>query len=44
VERVEVPTFVVEKGGTLYDFFANEFEIFTDRDSPRWRKIYPPIN
>jgi hypothetical protein len=44
VKRVEVPTFVVEKGGTLYDFFRNEFETFTDRDSPRGRKIYPPIN
>lgn len=42
LERAEVPTFIVEKGGTLYDFFKEEFEIFTGRNSPRGKKIYPP--
>jgi hypothetical protein len=41
LERVEVPTFVIEKGGTLYDFFRDEFESFTDGASPRGRKVYP---
>ena len=42
LERVEVPTFMVEKGATLYDFFRDEFEIFTNKNCPRGRKVYPP--
>jgi hypothetical protein len=42
LERAEVPTFIIEKGGTLYDFFNDEFEVFTNKSSPRGKKVYPP--
>jgi hypothetical protein len=40
-ERMEVPTFAMESGGTLYDFFNQEFECIVGGNSPLGIKAFP---
>lgn len=40
-ERLEVPTFVVESGGTLYEFFAQEFKCIIGGEKPIGAKAFP---
>lgn len=40
-ERIEVPTFVMESGGTLYEFFEQEFESIVSGEHPIGIKIFP---
>jgi hypothetical protein len=40
-ERVEVPTFAMESGGTLYEFFEKEFESIVSGEHPIGIKIFP---
>jgi hypothetical protein len=41
LERHAVPGFLVEKGGTLYEFFEQDFEAITNGENPRGRKVFP---
>jgi hypothetical protein len=41
LERLEVPTFVIESGGTLFEFFRQEFESITEGENSRGRRIFP---
>ncbi len=41
-ERVEVPTFIVENGGTLFEFFTQEFESIVSGERPIGTKAFPP--
>lgn len=40
-ERIEVPTFVMESGGTLYEFFEREFESIVSGENPIGIKVFP---
>jgi hypothetical protein len=40
-ERIEVPTFVMESGGTLYEFFEKEFESIVSGAHPIGIKVFP---
>lgn len=40
-ERLEVPTFIVESGGTLYEFFAQEFKSIVSTEKPIGTKAFP---
>jgi hypothetical protein len=40
-ERIEVPTFTMESGGTLYEFFEEEFESIVNDNSPIGTKVFP---
>ncbi len=40
-ERVEVPTFIVESGGTLYEFFEQEFNSIVSGEYPIGKKVFP---
>ncbi|RJP51382.1 MAG: hypothetical protein C4586_04410, partial [Anaerolineaceae bacterium] len=40
-ERIEVPTFVMESGGTLYEFFEQEFESIVRGEHPIGMKAFP---
>lgn len=40
-ERTDSPTFIIEKGGTLYKFFESDFDNMTMGEKPRGKKIYP---
>jgi uncharacterized protein YggE len=40
-ERIEVPTFVMDSGGTLYEFFNQEFESIVSGEHPIGTKVFP---
>lgn len=42
IEKIEVPTFVVRKGGTLYDFLSKDFESLVGVTTPLARRVFPP--
>lgn len=39
--RGQIPTFVVEQGGTIYDFIRSEFDEFIKEPDGLARKVYP---
>lgn len=41
LDRHEVPTFLIEKGGSLFDFFEDEMEVFTNETNPRGVRVFP---
>jgi hypothetical protein len=41
IQKTEVPTFMVRRGGTLYAFFKRDFETLTLSDTPPSRKVFP---
>lgn len=41
VQRAEVPTIVVKRGGDLYDFFRIEFDALTSGPTPIGRRVFP---
>lgn len=41
IKHKEVPTFVVEEGGKIYNFLHQEFEFFLEEDNKIARKVFP---
>lgn len=41
LEKVEVPTFIVRRGGSLYDFLDTDFAALTGTQRPLAKKVYP---
>lgn len=41
LDRQEVPTFLIEKGGSLFRFFEDEMNAFTGESNPRGVRIFP---
>lgn len=40
-ERADCPTFTIEQGGSLYDFFEDDFENLVKQEMPRAKKVFP---
>lgn len=41
--KLDVPTFIVKKGGTLYTFLTTEFDALTSANGQLGRRIFPPL-
>jgi len=41
IEKTEVPTFAVRKGGTLYEFLSNDFDSLVAGPKPLARRVFP---
>jgi len=40
IQKVEVPTFAVRKGGTLYEFLSNDFKSLVEGPTPLARRVF----
>lgn len=43
IQKVEVPTFTVRKGGTLYEFLSKDFESLVDGPTPLARRVFSNV-
>jgi len=41
--KVDVPTFIVKKGGTLYTFLTTDFNALSSADGQQGRRAFPPL-